>query len=64
MNLIDLDLTVTIPPELKGIEGHSSLTPLLSFEIQWLTGFQSFPQNLTTHHVSPPMDGPDPSRVL
>jgi hypothetical protein len=30
------------------------------YEIQWLTGFQSFPQTLTAHHASPPMGGPNP----
>jgi hypothetical protein len=30
------------------------------YEIQRLTGFQSFPRTLTAHHASPPMDGPDP----
>jgi hypothetical protein len=63
MNLVDLDLMVTIPPKLKGFEGHSALTPFLSYEIQWLTRFQSFPRTLTTHHASPPMDGLDPPGV-
>jgi hypothetical protein len=63
MNLVDLELMITIPPELNGVEGHSNLTPLLSYEIQWLTGFWSFPGALTAHHASPPMDGPDPPRV-
>ena len=59
--VIDMDLTITIAPELKGVEGHLVLIPLLFYEIQWPTGFQSFPRTLTTHHVSPPMNGPDPS---
>jgi hypothetical protein len=63
MTLVDLDLTVTIPPELKCVEGHSVLTPLLFYDIQWITGFRSFPRTLTAHQVSPSMDGLDPPGV-
>jgi hypothetical protein len=64
MTLVDLDLTITIPPELKGVERYSVLIPLLFYEIQWLTRFQSFPRTLTTQHASPPMDGLDPFGTL
>jgi hypothetical protein len=63
MTLVDLDLMVSIPPKLKCVEGHSVLTLLLFYEIQWLMGFQSLPQILTAYHASPPMDGLDPPGV-
>jgi hypothetical protein len=39
---VDLDLTVTIPPELKVVERHSVLIPSLFHGIQRLTGLRHF----------------------